>query len=108
MTAVVRLLISLLALSLAPAFAQDKEKDEAAELLSGVVQVKAKILPNARSLATLGPQRQGSGVLVRDGYVLTIGYLVIEAESIQVVASHGGREGVNLVYVVSRRPFSGN
>ena len=61
MTAVVRLLISLLALSLAPAFAQDKEKDEAAELLSGVVQVKAKILPNARSLATLGAQRQGSG-----------------------------------------------
>jgi len=158
MTAVVRLLISLLALSLAPAFAQDKEKDEAAELLSGVVQVKAKILPNARSLATLGAQRQGSGALVREGYVLTIGYLVIEAESIEVtgadgksvpatlagydhasgfgllkligplagkplllgesaalterapamIASFGGRDGVNLVYVVSRRPFSGS
>ena len=158
MTAVVRLLISLLALALAPAFAQDKEKDEAAELLSGVVQVKAKILPNARSLATLGPQRQGSGALVREGYVLTIGYLVIEAESIEVtgadgksvpatlagydhasgfgllkligplagkpltlgnsaaleerapamIASFGGRDGVSLVYVVSRRPFSGS
>jgi serine protease Do len=158
MTAVVRLLISLLALSLAPAFAQDKEQDEAAELLSGVVQVKAKILPNARSLATLGAQRQGSGALVREGYVLTIGYLVIEAESIEVtgadgksvpatlagydhasgfgllkligplagkpltlgesaalterapamIASFGGRDGVNLVYVVSRRPFSGS
>jgi len=158
MIAVVRLLISLLALALAPAFAQDKEKDEAAELLSGVVQVKAKILPNARSLATLGPQRQGSGALVREGYVLTIGYLVIEAESIEVtgaggksvpatlagydhasgfgllkligplagkpltlgnsaaleerapamIASFGGRDGVSLVYVVSRRPFSGN
>ena len=158
MTAVVRLLISLLALTLAPAFAQDKEKDEAAELLSGVVQVKAKILPNARSLATLGPQRQGSGALVREGYVLTIGYLVIEAESIEVtgadgksvpatlagydhasgfgllkligplagkpltlgnsaaleerapamIASFGGRDGVSVVYVVSRRPFSGS
>jgi len=158
MTAVVRLLISLLALTLAPAFAQDKEKDEAAELLSGVVQVKAKILPNARSLATLGPQRQGSGALVREGYVLTIGYLVIEAESIEVtgadgksvpatlagydhasgfgllkligplagepltlgnsaaleerapamIASFGGRDGVSVVYVVSRRPFYGS
>jgi serine protease Do len=158
MATVVRLLISLLALTLAPAFAQDKEKDEAAELLSGVVQVKAKILPNARSLATLGPQRQGSGALVREGYVLTIGYLVIEAESIEVtgadgksvpatlagydhasgfgllkligplagkpltlgesaaleerapamIASFGGRDGVSLVYVVSRRPFSGS
>ena len=89
MTAVMRLLIPLLALALAPAFAQDKEKDEAAELLSGVVQVKAKILPNARSLATLGPQRQGSGALVREGYVLTIGYLVIEAESIEVTGADG-------------------
>ena len=156
MAAVLRTLILSLALAAAPAAAQDK--DEAAELLSGVVQVKAKILPNARSLATLGPQRQGSGVLVREGYVLTIGYLVIEAESIEVVgadgkavpatltgydhasgfgllkltgplagkplplgssaalderepamvATHGGREGVSLVHVVSRRPFSGS
>jgi S1-C subfamily serine protease len=158
MTAVLRLLTLSLALALAPAYAQDREKDETADLLSAVVQVKAKILPNARSLATLGPQRQGSGVLVREGYVLTIGYLVIEAEAIEVlaadgkalpatlaaydhasgfgllklagpfsarplplgdsvaleerapamVASHGGREGVSLVYVVSRRPFSGS
>ena len=158
MTAVLRILLFPLALTLAPAYAQDKEKDEAAELLSAVVQVKAKILPNARSLATLGPQRQGSGVLVREGYVLTIGYLVIEAEAIEVlaadgkavpatlagydhasgfgllkligqlagkplplgssaaleerepamIATYGGREGVSLVHVVSRRPFSGS
>ena len=54
-----------------------------------MVQVKAKILPNARSAATLGTQREGSGVLVRDGYVLTIGYLVIEAESIEVTGADG-------------------
>lgn len=158
MPAVLRILTLLLAAASAPSFAQDARKDEAAELLSAVVQVKAKILPNARSLATLGPQRQGSGVLVREGYVLTIGYLVIEAESIEVagadgkvvpatlagydhatgfgllkligplsgkplplgdsaalaerepamIASFGGREAVSLVYVVSRRPFSGS
>jgi S1-C subfamily serine protease len=89
MTAVLRILALLLAAAAAPAFAQDRGKDEAAELLSAVVRVKAKILPNARSLATLGPQRQGSGVLVREGYVLTIGYLVIEAEAIEVAGADG-------------------
>ena len=158
MTAVLRILLLPLALAAAPAFSQDKPKDEAEETLSAVVQVKAKILPNARSLATLGSQRQGSGVLVREGYVLTIGYLVIEAEAIEVtsaegksvpatlagydhasgfgllrligplagrplplgdsaslaerepamIASYGGRDGVSLVHVVSRRAFSGS
>jgi len=158
MTAVLRSFIFLLALAAAPVFAQERQKDDADELLSAVVQVKANILPNARSLATLGPQRQGSGVLVREGYVLTIGYLVIEAEAIEVtgadgkvvpatlagydhasgfgllrligplagrplplgdstalaerepamIASYGGREGVSVVHVVSRRPFSGS
>jgi S1-C subfamily serine protease len=158
MTAGLRTLILSLSLAAAPAVSQDKPKDEAEELLSAVVQVKSKILPNARSLATLGPQRQGSGVVVREGYVLTIGYLVIEAEAIEVVAAdgravpatlagydhasgfgllkligplagkplplgssaalderepamiatYGGREGVSLVHVVSRRPFSGS
>lgn len=158
MTAFSRILLLALAFTAVPVYPQDKAKDEADDLLSAVVQVKAKILPNARSLATLGAQRQGSGVLVREGYVLTIGYLVIEAEAIEVIsgdgkavpatlaaydhasgfglvrlvaplagkplplgdstalaerdaamiATHGGRDGLNLVYVVSRRPFSGS
>jgi len=89
MIAVLRILAFLMAAAAAPVLAQDARKDEAAELLSAVVQVKAKILPNARSLATLGPQRLGSGVLVREGYVLTIGYLVIEAEAIEVAGADG-------------------
>ena len=89
MTALPRILLLTLALAAAPAWPQDKPRDDADELLAAVVQVKAKILPNARSLATLGPQRQGSGVLVREGYVLTIGYLVIEAESIEVTSASG-------------------
>jgi S1-C subfamily serine protease len=157
-TPVLRIFALLIVLAPPPLAAQDARKDEAAELLSAVVQVKARILPNARSLATLGPQRQGSGALVREGYVLTIGYLVIEAEAIEVagadgkvvpatlaaydhasgfgllkligplaakpltlgdstalaerepamIARYGGREAVSLVYVVSRRPFSGS
>ena len=133
-------------------------QDKADQTLSAVVTVEAKIQANARSAATLGTQRRGTGVLIRDGLVLTIGYLVIEAESIQVTGADGrtvpatlagydhstgfglvrtvaplggtpmplgdsaalaerdpgmvvsatGREGPALVYVVSRRAFTGS
>jgi S1-C subfamily serine protease len=82
----------LLALAL-PALAQtgDKAKAqaEAEETASAVVRVRSKSVPNARSAATLGERREGSGVLVREGYVATIGYLVIEAEAIEVTGADG-------------------
>jgi serine protease Do len=85
------LLSTLLVLLPVSACAQDKgaSRDEVAETLSAIVRVKSKILPNARSIATLGPEREGSGALVREGYVATIGYLVIEAESIEVTGADG-------------------
>ena len=69
----------------AAALAQDK----AAETLTAVVGISAKIQKDARSAETLGLQRSGSGAIVRDGYVLTIGYLVIEAETVQVTGADG-------------------
>lgn len=72
-----------------PASAQDKAQLDADAVLSAVVKVRTKIIPNARSLATLGPQREGTGVLVREQYVLTIGYLVIESETIEVSNAEG-------------------
>jgi S1-C subfamily serine protease len=85
------LLSSMLALLSAAVCAQDKgaARDEVAEILSAIVRVKAKVLPNARSIATLGAEREGSGALVREGYVATIGYLVIEAESIEITGADG-------------------
>jgi S1-C subfamily serine protease len=75
------------------ALAQDKgmtaAEADAAQTLSAVVHVRAKIVANARSAETLGLQREGSGVLVRDGYVATIGYLVIESEAIEVTGTDG-------------------
>ena len=132
---------------------------QANDLLGSVVRVKARALPDARSSATLGAMREGSGVIIDDkGHILTIGYLVIEADAIEVttvegktspatlaaydhatgfgllhavvplgakpidlgvsaqlalrepvmVAPHGGRESVNLAYVVSKRQFAGS
>lgn len=42
---------------------------------------------DARSAAFLGSERHGSGVLIdRDGLVLTIGYLVLEADEVELVS----------------------
>ena len=50
--------------------------------LSAIVQVRMKALPNARSSANLGPEREGSGVVIdAQGHIVTIGYVVTEAES---------------------------
>ena len=75
----------ILALISSTAWSQDKPE----EILNAVVGVNAKIRPNARSAESLGTQRRGTGVLIRDGYVLTIGYLIIEAEAIQVTGADG-------------------
>ena len=55
-----------------------------------VVGLKIKAIGNARSNATLGSERAGSGVLISPhNLVLTIGYLILEADSVEVTASNG-------------------
>lgn len=78
-----------LALCAAVAGSGAAAQDRAEDTLGAVVGVQARIQANARSVDTLGAQRRGSGVLIRDGYVLTIGYLVVEAESIQLTGADG-------------------
>ncbi|MFN9281807.1 MAG: S1C family serine protease [Betaproteobacteria bacterium] len=55
-----------------------------------VVGLTAKAVEDARSSATLGVQRQGSGVVISaDGLVLTIGYLILEAEDVEITTDDG-------------------
>jgi S1-C subfamily serine protease len=57
---------------------------------NAVVGVKVKALTDARSNASLGQEREGSGVLIgQEGLVLTIGYLILEADQVEVTDSHG-------------------
>jgi S1-C subfamily serine protease len=59
--------------------------------LSGILGVQATAPEDAFTAGTLGTERAGSGVLIRpDGLVLTIGYLITEAESIWLTSSIGG------------------
>lgn len=55
-----------------------------------VVKVRSKMVPNARSSTTLGQQREGTGVVIdAQGLVMTIGYLVIEAENVELSTADG-------------------
>ncbi len=60
------------------------------EILKAIVRVHATVPENARSAVSLGTDRDGSGVVIdKRGYVLTIGYLILEAERIEVVGQGG-------------------
>lgn len=60
------------------------------EAAGAVVTVRTKAIGNARSNESLGPDRSGSGVLIApSGLVLTIGYLILEAEQVEVSDSSG-------------------
>ena len=57
---------------------------------NAAVTVKSTALANARSNRTLGQERAGSGVLIApEGLVLTIGYLILEADEVEVTSSKG-------------------
>src|SRR5436853_7670881 len=59
--------------------------------LSSVLGLQATVPADAFTASTLGTERAGSGVLIRkDGLVLTIGYLISEAETIWLTSSLGG------------------
>jgi serine protease Do len=60
-------------------------EQEAEDMLAAVVRVKTKAIPDARSNSILGDTREGTGVVIDErGYILTIGYIVIEADSIEI------------------------
>ncbi|MEK8048829.1 S1C family serine protease [Ideonella sp. DXS22W] len=95
-----------------PAALADRSKalDRAREAMVGV-QVTA--VDDARSIRSLGRERAGSGVVIeRDGLVLTIGYLVLEAESVLLqlddgrtvparVLGYDGASGLGLVQALA-------
>jgi S1-C subfamily serine protease len=68
-----------------PAAAQPRPEDYGFDLdraLSAVVGLHSIIPADAFTADTLGVERAGNGVVIGDGLVLTIGYLITEAETI--------------------------
>ena len=71
----------------APETADFKAQAEAlARAHAAVVGVRSTAVDEAGSIDTLGRERRGSGVLIdADGLVLTIGYLILEADHVDIV-----------------------
>ena len=81
--------------SMTPASAENAGADE---LLSAVVQVKTYINPDGRTVRGLGQQRSGSGIVIDDnGLILTIGYLMVEAHSAEVLTNSGRKTTADVV-----------
>lgn len=76
----------------AQASAIEVQSKALARASDAVVGVRATAVEGARSASTLGREREGSGVVITaDGLVLTIGYLVLEAESVEIRPDDGRR-----------------
>src|SRR5262249_7471143 len=61
------------------------------EAVAWVVGIKSMVPADAYTAETLGTERAGNGVLIRggDGLVLTIGYLITEAETVWISRGSG-------------------
>lgn len=68
----------------------DAQSSAVDQLLTGVVHIKTQIAPEGRTAENLGREREGTGLVIDDnGLILTIGYLMVEAISAEVVTNDG-------------------
>ena len=66
------------------------QKLDADKLFGAIVKVSTRSIPEARSAETLGNEREGTGVVIGDnGLVLTIGYLIVEADDVKITDAKG-------------------
>jgi S1-C subfamily serine protease len=66
--------------------------------LSSVVSVRTEIPPDAFTAPVLGTERAGHGVVIHEnGLVLTIGYLITEAERVWLVTNAGTAAAAHVV-----------
>jgi S1-C subfamily serine protease len=87
---VLRIALIVLASAMAPAGAQEP-RSALDDLVAAVVRIKTVINPDGTSVSNLGREREGSGIVIDEsGLVLTIGYLMVEAQSAEVI-TNGGR-----------------
>lgn len=90
------LLLGLVGIAIAAADAPAPSEPQPAEVQAkvqalaranaSVVGVRTVAVEDARSIGNLGRERRGTGVVIgADGLVLTIGYLILEADQVEIV-----------------------
>lgn len=80
--------VALVALALLAATPSRAAVPTTDELLSAIVQVRSTVPDSARTARSLGTERSGSGIVIDgNGLVVTVGYLVLEADDVSVVSA---------------------
>jgi serine protease Do len=84
--------------TVAPAVSARAQSPALAQLLSGIVHMKTFINPDGRTTQNLGRAREGSAIVIdNNGLILTIGYLMVEAHSAEVMTNDGQDVPANVV-----------
>ena len=66
--------------------------------LAAVVGINTTVPPDRRSASTLGTEREGHGIVVDDeGLIVTVGYLIMEANSITITDIDGRKLPASIV-----------
>lgn len=89
-------LLILLVLSTSNVLAE--AEPTAADFAATVVKLDAVIKDDGRTLATLGKERSGSAVVIdASGLLITVGYLVLEAEQVNITFAGGDTAPADIV-----------
>ncbi|UUX51908.1 S1C family serine protease [Nisaea acidiphila] len=92
-----RLLFLVLCAVLLATFSGRAEAEPTNPLLS-VVRIEAHVPGDSRTASRLGTERAGAGVVIAgDGLILTIGYLILEADEVAVTDRDGRRFPAEIV-----------
>ena len=75
----------------------DVTKEKIERFYESIVSVRSTVPAGARTASSLGVEREGNGVAIDENHILTIGYIVIESESIEIGLSDGRRLPAKLV-----------
>jgi serine protease Do len=65
-------------------------EDDVRRIYQSVVKIDSIVPSDARTANSLGTIRGGNGIVIDDKHILTIGYIVVEAETITITLPNGG------------------
>ena len=79
-------ILAVLSMVYLSAYADQSTED----MLNAIVRIRSLVPADARTARSLGTEREGNGIVIDSrGHILTIGYLIVEAETIKVVGPEG-------------------
>jgi len=65
-------------------------EEDIRKIYQSIVKIDSIVPAEARTAKALGTVRGGNGVVIDDKHILTIGYIVVEAETITITLPNGG------------------